>query len=140
MKYYKTLPRNVRSLIERAKPFYPCASGIAYAEKYINIPIKEFIAQLKDYQPSYYHWCSCRGILGLYRVNPLIEPGTKVKILRKAKSGEKGWDNIWVDEMDVYVGEVHECNSRDRPHGVSIRTSDHIIFSVPSFVLEIVKD
>lgn len=33
-----------------------------------------------------------------------IKPGSQVKVLREAKDYEKGWSNIWLYEMDSYVG------------------------------------
>jgi hypothetical protein len=35
-----------------------------------------------------------------------IKDGDRVRVVGKAQSYERGWDNDWVTEMDKYVGKV----------------------------------
>ena len=35
-----------------------------------------------------------------------FKKGDQVRILRKAKTRERGWENSWVDPMDAAVGKI----------------------------------
>lgn len=36
-----------------------------------------------------------------------IKPGDMVKVIRKCRSHENGWDNDWAEEMDSTVGKIY---------------------------------
>ena len=67
-----------------------------------------------------------------------IEKGNKVRIVRKAKTGENGWGAIWVEEMDAYVGEEGEVLHISRDYGLRVRFGTDE-WSLPYFVLEKVE-
>ena len=71
-----------------------------------------------------------------------ITVGSKVTVVRRAKSYEDGWDNNWNPEMDSYVGhigEVVDLGYLDR--GLYVRFCEgKRLFSFPYFVLEKIPD
>lgn len=63
-----------------------------------------------------------------------IEPGDRVKVLRKANSREMGWSNSWVCKMDAAVGREYQVS---RVTGSGVELSDcGANLSFPFFVLE----
>ena len=64
-----------------------------------------------------------------------LKEGDTVKVLRRAKSGELGWENVWNDGMDSCVGKEFEVASVGKT-GVSL-VGD--FYSYPVHILEIVK-
>lgn len=65
-----------------------------------------------------------------------IEVGDTVKVLRKAKSYEMGWEDSWALAMDETVGELYTVISYDEEYK-EFRLDNH--FQYPFFVLELVK-
>lgn len=67
-----------------------------------------------------------------------VPVGSKVKVLRKAKDFELGWDNVWVKEMDSTVNNVYEV-LKYNDYGVllSINTRERLYY--PFFVLKLIK-
>ena len=62
--------------------------------------------------------------------------GDKVKVLRKAKNGEMGWENNWISpEMDRQIGGVFEIINLIKG-GISLSPDAH---RFPFFVLELVE-
>lgn len=73
-----------------------------------------------------------------------FKTGDMVKVLRKARTHERGWSNSWVDEyMDKTVGQVGQVidASKDHPQDVMISFlgPDSEGFGYPAFVLKLVK-
>lgn len=64
--------------------------------------------------------------------NMSFSPGDKVKVLRKAKSHERGWQDDWVSEMDSSVSQILEVKHTRGREGVLL--SDNYWY--PNFVLE----
>lgn len=64
-----------------------------------------------------------------------VEPGSWVKVTRKAKTGESGWDNMWLPEMDEDVGKILQVNGDCGAKGISL-SLPHTKMSFPFFVLE----
>ena len=70
-----------------------------------------------------------------------LKVGDKVKILRKAKDDENGWDNYWFEEMDTWVGKTGEIIEDGGGEGLKVfleEENDWWFF--PYFVLEKVED
>lgn len=68
-----------------------------------------------------------------------IEVGDKVRVLRRAKDHEMGWDNSWIDDrMDRFIGGVYEVAVVDED-GIRFSSSVGPRFSFPFFVLEVVE-
>ena len=59
--------------------------------------------------------------------------GDRVKILRKASSNEGGWNNCWVDKMDLLVGTEGIVETLNHSTGVRLKGGT---FCFPYFVLE----
>lgn len=69
-----------------------------------------------------------------------IEEGDTVKVLRKAKSREMGWRNIWSSSMSAYIGKEGIVRDLDDEYGIEISCKDGPSgFHLPFFVLEKVK-
>tara|TARA_R110002167_G_scaffold98020_1_gene258213 strand:- start:279 stop:668 length:390 start_codon:yes stop_codon:yes gene_type:complete len=64
-----------------------------------------------------------------------LKEGDTVKILRKAKSGELGWENTWNVRMNDYVGGEYEVNTLSQ-YGVTLVGR---YYTYPIHILEIVK-
>ena len=70
-----------------------------------------------------------------------LEVGDFVKILRKAKDDENGWDNYWPEEADTWVGKTGEIIEDGGGVGLKVfleEENDWWFF--PYFVLEKVED
>ena len=69
--------------------------------------------------------------------NPL-EVGDKVRVLRRAYEGEKGWSAVWDDDMNYYVGKVSQVIEINCYGAVlqSLRRNAIMPFTFPHFVLE----
>jgi hypothetical protein len=67
-----------------------------------------------------------------------IKVGDRVKILRKAEDFEMGWDEVWVDVMDVYVGKTGKVNAIS-DIGLNIHFDD-LWYNFPFFVLEKIEE
>ena len=66
-----------------------------------------------------------------------LKVGDVVKITRKAEDGENGWDNTWVEEMDVFVGKNGVVVDSPSDEGVKVfclEAGDY--YSFPEFVLK----
>lgn len=65
-----------------------------------------------------------------------LKPGDWVKITRAAKDYELGWDNVWCDAMDKYIGSVVEVRLAgiDNDKGLYLLGAGN--FRYPVFVLE----
>ena len=61
-----------------------------------------------------------------------IKVGDFVKVLRKAKTNEMGWDNGWDEDMDQYVGQVFRVQYVG-PYGIGLEKT---LYEFPFFVLE----
>jgi NADH:ubiquinone oxidoreductase subunit len=69
-----------------------------------------------------------------------IKVGDAVRVLRKAEGGEMGWNQVWVSEMDKYVGEdgvVGECYGSN---GFLVQFPGGKGWRFPFFVLEKIAD
>ena len=67
-----------------------------------------------------------------------IKVGDKVRIVRKARANEGGWDNNWVPSMSDTVGEVGRVIDDSSAVGIRVETDD-CSFAYPYFVLEKVE-
>ena len=70
-----------------------------------------------------------------------LKVGDFVKILRKAKDGENGWDNYWPEEADTWVGKTGEIIEDGGGAGLKVfleEENDWWLF--PYFVLENVEE
>jgi len=65
-----------------------------------------------------------------------IMVGDKVKIVRKASSFEDGWQNKWLMEMDVYVGECGYVRKDLGVWGFCVEFEDGQMYNFPYFVLQ----
>src|ERR1700682_928181 len=68
--------------------------------------------------------------------------GDKVRVGRRATSGEQGWNNDWVAEMDQAIGKIGTVTfviPRDKDVSVEIPGLKHI-YGCPVFVLEPVME
>jgi len=65
--------------------------------------------------------------------------GDIVRVTRKAESREHGWDNDWVDEMNIMVGQELEVLYDDGIVGVCLDVGEWD-YDFPHFVLELVKN
>lgn len=66
-----------------------------------------------------------------------LKVGDVVKITRKAEDGENGWDNTWVEEMDIFVGKNGVVVDIPSDEGVKVyclEAGDYYLF--PKFVLK----
>lgn len=61
-----------------------------------------------------------------------LKSGDKVRVTCKANSGERGWNNYWVERMDELIGEELEVASV-HPNGVLLSPR---FYCFPYFVLE----
>ena len=68
-----------------------------------------------------------------------IKVGDKVRIVRKARDNEGGWDNNWAPSMSDAVGKVGCVIEDPRASGIRVETDD-CSFAYPYFVLEKVED
>jgi len=64
-----------------------------------------------------------------------INTGDTVKVLRKAKSYECGWDTSWTSGMNTWVGKTGEITEIDYQYGVKLNNQ----YCFPWFVLEKIK-
>lgn len=64
-----------------------------------------------------------------------IKVGDIVKVTRKAKSYELGWDEVWVPEMDLLVGKVFTVEIDEEERGFAIHAGENY-YALPCFVLE----
>lgn len=64
-----------------------------------------------------------------------LKPGDWVKVLRKAESGEAGWDGEWSDLRDTLVGKIVKvdfiCSS-----GISVVVDEKLAVELPYFILK----
>lgn len=68
-----------------------------------------------------------------------IQAGNRVKILRKAKSFELGWNNSWSSDMDELIGKEFTVGMVNGYMGIQIRVSYRnmqMFKYVPFFILE----
>jgi len=65
-----------------------------------------------------------------------FEIGDKVKVLRSAKNGEQGWNNIWNPRMDDYVGHTFTVTADYDSVGFGLTEGP---FTFPWFVLELIE-
>jgi hypothetical protein len=69
-----------------------------------------------------------------------IKKGDRVRVVRKARGHEGGWDNVWVDSMDCLVGKVRKVRGVTEL-GIQLRRrKGEAPFSFPYFVLQVVND
>lgn len=68
-----------------------------------------------------------------------LKVGDKVRVVRKAKSHEQGWDNTWNTEMDEYVGKICKINSDHKKSGFWLKLNN-TAKNFPYFVLEKVEE
>lgn len=68
--------------------------------------------------------------------------GDQVRVLRKAKSHARGWENSWVSNMDAAVGKIGRVTSLSGAlHDVTVRvpgTGGDEGWGYPDFVLKLV--
>lgn len=82
------------------------------------------------------------GVCGLnryleYHKSCGIKVGDTVRITRKATSGESGWNNSWMTDMDKHVGKEFKVVTDNREGGFELCTEcDAGGFEFPHFVLE----
>ena len=70
-----------------------------------------------------------------------LKVGDFVKILRKAKDGENGWDNYWPEEADTWVGKTGEIIEDGGGVGLKVFLEEkYDWWFFPYFVLEKVED
>jgi hypothetical protein len=66
-----------------------------------------------------------------------IQVGDYVKVLRKAKDEEEGWNNDWVPNMDHMTGETYKVILEDTGLGFGIKKPNWpSTYSFPYFVLQ----
>lgn len=66
-----------------------------------------------------------------------LKVGDTVRVVRKAKSDENGWDNDWIAEMDAFVGLTGVICKDSKGTGFEL---DETGYKFPFFVLEKVSD
>ena len=67
-----------------------------------------------------------------------FKKGDQVRILRKAKTHERGWGNSWVDQMDAAVGKIGTVFSTafEGQHDVEVEVPGlEDVWGFPDFVL-----
>ena len=64
-----------------------------------------------------------------------IKPGFKVKVLRKADYGERGWGFCWIGLMNQSIGKTLVVRASDSTDGFQLSDG----FWYPYFALEIAK-
>jgi hypothetical protein len=64
-----------------------------------------------------------------------FEFGDKVRVLRRAESGEEGWKNAWVEEMDLAIGQICVVIEDHNSRGVYLRSGNDS-WNYPRHVLE----
>jgi hypothetical protein len=63
--------------------------------------------------------------------------GDKVKVLRKVRNYENGWNNIWCSNMNDCVGKIYEIVYEEEDAGFKLNTNIHgVNYSFPYFVLK----
>jgi len=64
--------------------------------------------------------------------------GDEVRIVRKAESKEGGWEDVWVKEMDKFIGKVGRIKDDYGGYGflVELHDEDTRSFTFPYFCLE----
>ncbi len=73
-----------------------------------------------------------------------LRVGDTVRVTRKAKDYENGWDNCWVGEMDDFVGKTFEIIGIRGESGIILQHAETLPFNFninprfPYFVLELV--
>lgn len=51
-----------------------------------------------------------------------VKPGDVVEVVEKIPSWEGGWDNTWIDDMDLCIGERHSVGEiREGRVGIELR-------------------
>lgn len=65
-----------------------------------------------------------------------LKIGDMVKITRKAKSNEDGWDNNWDKGMDKYIGKEFVISFDAHKHGFRLLNES---YCYPYFILELVN-
>jgi len=68
-----------------------------------------------------------------------LKVGDRVKVMKKAKSYENGWDNTWIHGMSYRVGDVATITDDRHAFGFCLDTSKEA-WRFPWFVLEKVED
>lgn len=93
--------------------------------------IEETAEEKKSYEERQDEWIKAND----------IKAGDKVRVLRKAKSYEDGWDNAWLDSMDKGIGETLTVDGSCGDCGIALYGSmfGHW-YKFPYFVLEKVED
>ena len=68
-----------------------------------------------------------------------VRAGDKVVVARKEDGGERFWPNVWVEEMDEFIGKVSTVQSQ-ATCGISL-SSDHLgtNYYFPYFCLKTIK-
>jgi hypothetical protein len=70
-----------------------------------------------------------------------LKVGDFVKILRKAKDGENGWDSCWPEDADTWVGKTGEIIEDGERGGLKVfLEEENDWWYFPYFVLEKVED
>lgn len=70
-----------------------------------------------------------------------FKKGDKVKVLRRARTHERGWDNSWVTPMTKYIGKIGTVVSIQLgAHDVAVKMPlDLEVWGFPDFVLRLVR-
>jgi hypothetical protein len=146
-----------KELLEKAKRDYPIGTifiGVGTTNKY----------ELEGFQTANDHWetsgriiVHCKESTGcgeylykdgkwaeivskpevsVYPTDVKYQKGDKVKVLRKAKDRERGWNMVWIESMSLRVGTVLTVQEDNGLEGVLMKEGCRY----PHFVLEKVED
>lgn len=74
--------------------------------------------------------------------NSGLQEGDQVKLLNVVNNNEKGWGNIWIEEMTLNVnkiGSILSLNEYKPSLGITVKFDNDEEFDYPYFVLEKVE-
>ena len=65
-----------------------------------------------------------------------VKEDSWVKVTRAAESHESGWNNLWMPEMDEFVGKVLRVEGPWNRVGIKLNVDNSSYYSFPFFILE----
>jgi hypothetical protein len=68
-----------------------------------------------------------------------LKPRMRVKLLQKSDGHVRGWSEVWVGNMDQYVGKIYTISKVKKNMGITL-VEDTLKWNFPAFCFEIIKD
>jgi len=68
-----------------------------------------------------------------------IEEGDTVRVLRKAKDREMGWETCWIELMNEAIGNTYKVMRKNGAFGIRLDFKNSGCWLFPFFVLELVE-